>query len=88
MLLIQKLKQFERQVVYLRWGASSEYGKIKYVGADFIEFEVLDVETLEYVETVVINSQIILEVIIGGSDISRILAEYSGNLPPAARDLG
>ena len=85
MFLIQKLKQFERQMVFLRWGGSSEYGKLKYIGADFVEFEVLDTDTMEYVETIIINSQLILEVVIGGSDIARILAEFSGNLPPAMK---
>jgi len=84
--LIQRLKQYERQVVFLRWGGSAEYGKINYVGSDFIEFQVLDLDSMEYTEMVIINYQIILEVILEGSDISRILAEYSGTLPSAPRD--
>lgn len=81
MRLIQKLKQFERQYVFIRWATAEEYGKLKYVGSDFIEFEVINVETMEYVETVLINNQLILEVIIGGADISRIIAEVSSQLP-------
>lgn len=81
MRLIQKLKQFERQYVFIRWATAEEYGKIKYVGSDFIEFEVINVETMDYVETVLINNQLILEVIIGGADISRIIAEVSSQLP-------
>lgn len=81
MRLIQKLKQFERQYVFIRWATAEEYGKIKYVGSDFIEFEVINVETMEYVETVLINNQLILEVMIGGADISRIIAEVSSQLP-------
>lgn len=78
--IVQKLKQFERQVVFLRWGSSSEYGKIKYVGYDFVEFQVLDPDEMEYTETILINPQIILEMVVGGTDISRIIAEYSSKL--------
>lgn len=84
--ITQKLKQFERSLVFIRWGGSAEYGKINYVGSDFVEFEVLDVETMEYTETVIMNSQLILEVIVKGSDISRILAEYSCTLPDAEKN--
>jgi hypothetical protein len=78
--LVQKLKQFEKQIVFLRWSSCGEYGKIKYVGYDFVEFEVLDIKTMEYDETVLINPQVILEMVIGGYDISRIIAEYSSKL--------
>lgn len=80
MRLIQKLKQFEHQYVFMRWATAEEYGKIKYVGYDFVQFDVINVETMEYVETVLINSQLILEVIIGGADIARIVAEVSSKL--------
>ena len=86
MRLIQKLKQFERQYIFLRWATAEEYGKLKYVGTDFVEFDVIDVETMEYLETVLINNQLILEVIIGGSDISRIVAEVSSQLPSTKKD--
>ena len=81
MRLVDKLKQFERQVVYLRWANNGAYGKLKYVGSDFVEFEVLDTDEMEYVETVLINSQLILEVICNSTDISRIVAEFSCRLP-------
>jgi hypothetical protein len=87
MRLIQKLKQFERQYMFLRWATAEEYGKLKYVGSDFVEFDVIDVETMEYRETVLINSQLILEVVIGGADIARILAEVSSQLPSTKNDL-
>lgn len=77
MILIQKLKAFEKNIVFLRWATDAEFGRIKYVGADFIEFEVLDMETFEYMETVLINHQLILEVVIGGLEVSRIIAEMS-----------
>lgn len=81
MRLIQKLKQFEKQYMFLRWATAEEYGKLKYVGSDFIEFEVINVDTMEYTETVLINTQLVLEVVIGGPDISRIIAEVSSKLP-------
>lgn len=86
MRLIQKLKQFERQYMFLRWATAEEYGKLKYVGHDFVEFEVINVETMDYVETVLINTQLILEVVIGGPDISRIVAEISSQLPSVNKE--
>lgn len=86
MRLIQKLKQFERQYMFIRWATAEEYGKLKYVGHDFIEFDVINVDTMEYTETILINTQLILEVVIGGADISRIVAEVSSKLPSINKD--
>lgn len=80
MKLINRLKIFEHKYVFLRWATGAEYGKINYVGEDYVEFAILDIDTMEYRETVMINSQLILEVIFGGSDISRIIAEISSML--------
>ena len=82
MKLIEKMKVFEEQYVFLRWATGAEYGKVITVGEDFIEFNILDVDTMEYRETVIINSQLILEAVFGGPDISRIVAEISSMLPP------
>ena len=70
MKLLNRLKVFEQKYVFLRWAMGAEYGKIVYVGEDYMEFK----------ETVMINSQLLLEVIFGGSDISRIVAEISSML--------
>lgn len=86
MRLIQKLKQFERHYMFLRWATAEEYGKLKYVGHDFVEFEIINIETMEYVETVLINSQLILEAMIGGADIARIVAEVSSQLPSTNKE--
>lgn len=86
MRLTQKLKQFERQYMFLRWATAEEYGKLKYVGSDFVEFDVINVETMEYTETVLINNQLILEVVIGGADIARIVAEVSSKLPSTNKE--
>ena len=81
MKLTDKLKIFEKQLVFMKWGASEGYGRLNYVGYDFVEFEIFDTEVLEYTDKILINSQLILEVVVKGSDIARILAEYSAALP-------
>ena len=81
MKLINRMKIFEQKYVFLRWATGAEYGKIAYVGDDYIEFNIIDVDTMEYRETIVINSQLILEIVFGGADISRIVAEISSMLP-------
>jgi hypothetical protein len=81
MKLINKIKQFEKQFVFLRWADTEEYGKIQYVGFDFIEFQVLNIETLEYTDNVLINSNLILEVVFASPDINRLIFELSCNLP-------
>ena len=86
MLLVSKLKMFERQMVFMKWGNSEGYGRINYVGHDFLEFEIFDIDILEYTDKILINSQLILEVVIKGSDIARILAEYSASLPEHKKD--
>ena len=83
MKLIEKMKVFEEQYLFLRWATGAEYGKVITVGEDFIEFNILDVDTMEYRETVIINSQLVLEIVFGGSDISRLIAEISSLLPDA-----
>lgn len=80
MRMIQKLKSLEKAVVFLRWVTDAQFGKIKYVGEDFIEFEVLDTDSMEYTETVLINSQLILEAIVSGYEVARIIAEIAVNL--------
>ena len=83
MKLINRMKMFEQKYVFLRWATGAEYGKITYVGEDYVEFNIIDVDTMEYRETVMINSQLILEAVFGGPDISRIIAEISSLLPDA-----
>lgn len=80
MKLINRLKIFEQKYVFLRWATGAEYGKVIYAGDDFVEFNIIDIDTMEYRETVIINSQLILEVVFGGPDVSRIVAEISSML--------
>jgi len=86
MRMIQKLKALEKAVVFLRWATDAQFGKIKYVGEDFIEFDILDMDSMEYTETVLINCQMLLEVIVSGFEVSRIIAEMSHKIEIA--DLG
>ena len=64
MKLINRMKVFEQKYVFLRWATGAEYGKITYVGDDYVEFNIIDVDTMEYRETVIINSQLILEAVL------------------------
>ena len=81
MKLVNRLKVFEQKYVNLRWATGAEYGKVVYVGDDYIEFNIIDMDTMEYRETTIINSSLILEAIFGGPDIARIVAEISSMLP-------
>ena len=79
--LVEKVKQFQGNYAFVRWMNAEEYGKSKYVGSDFIQFDIVNISTMEYFETVFIKSSLILEVTVGGADIARIIAEVSSKLP-------
>ncbi len=80
MRLTEKLKEYENQFMFIRWAMGGEYGKLRYVGSDFIEFEIIDTASMEFSETMFIQSGLILEVCIGGCDIARIVAEFSSKI--------
>lgn len=80
MRLVEKLKDYENQYMFIRWATGGEYGKLVYAGEDFIEFDTINVDSMEYSETVLIHAPLILEVSIGGTDIARILAEVSSKI--------
>lgn len=80
MKLVEKLKEYEGQYVFIRWATGGEYGKLIYAGDDFVEFNIIDVDSMDYRETVLIYSPLILEVSIGGADIARIVAEVSSKI--------
>ena len=80
MKLQEKLKEYENQYLFLRWATGGEYGKLMYVGEDFVEFNIIDVGTMSYRETALIYAPLILEVSIGGADVARILAEVSSKM--------
>lgn len=79
MLLMQKLKALEKQILFLRWATGEAYGKLQYVGNDFIEFTTIDPE-VQYAETIILRPSLILEVVVGGTTINKIIAELSHNL--------
>ena len=81
MRLVEKLREFENQYMYVKWATGGEYGKLISTGDDYIELDVINVDTMEYAETIIIYSPLILEVAIGGADIHRIVAEVSSKLP-------
>ncbi len=80
MKLLEKLKEYENQYLFLRWATGGEYGKLMYVGEDFVEFNIIDVDTMSYRETALIYAPLILEASIGGADVARILAEVSSKM--------
>lgn len=80
MRLVEKLKEYENQYMFIKWATGGEYGKLIYAGEDFIEFNVIDVDTMDYSETVLIHSPLIFEVAIGGADVQRIVAEVSSKI--------
>ena len=86
MRMVHKLKSYERAVVFMRWANDEEFGRIKYVGDDFVEFEILDMDNMSFTDTILINSQLILEVVVSGYEISKVIAEISANLPVADLD--
>lgn len=77
MKMLEKLKEYENQYIFMRWATGGEYGKLMFAGEDFVEFNIIDIDTMSYKETMVIYSPLILEVAIGGADIARIVAELS-----------
>ena len=81
MKLVEKLKEFENNYIFLKWATGGEYGKLISVGEDFVEFNVIDIETMNYRETLLLYAPLILEVAIGGADLARILAEVSSQMP-------
>ena len=80
MKMLERLREFENQYVYVKWALGGDYGKLLSVGDDYIEFAVIDTETMEYRETIIILAQLLLEVSIGGADVARIIAEVSSKM--------
>ena len=82
----QRLEMFTGQYMFIKWVGGSEYVKLMNVGDDFYEFDVIDIDTMEYQETLMIQHNLLLEVTLGGDDVQRILAEMSCNLPAVNRE--
>ena len=41
MKMLEKLKEYENQYVFMRWATGGEYGKLMFVGEDFVEFNIM-----------------------------------------------
>ncbi len=80
MRMLERLREFESQYVFVKWALGGEYGKLIAVGDDFVELDVIDVETMEFRETLMIMSSLLLEVSVGGADVARIIAEVSSRM--------
>lgn len=86
MRLVERLRNYENQYVFIRWAMGGEYGKLIYAGDDFVEFNIIDIETMSYRETMLIYAPLILEISVGGPDIARIVAEVSSRMPVIEKD--
>ncbi|MBR1907308.1 hypothetical protein IJ818_00020 [bacterium] len=86
MRLLNRLQMLEGQYMFIKWVGGCEYAKLVNVALDFYEFDVIDIETMEYKETVMIRPDLLMEVTLGGADVQRVLAEMCCNMPSASRD--
>lgn len=80
MRLIERLKALKNQYIYVKWAGGNEYGKLIGIGKEHIELNVIDINTMEYQETLLLQDRLIMEVSFGGLDISRIVAEVSSQI--------
>lgn len=75
------LKMYEGQYMFIKWIGGSDYAKLVRVGKDFYQFNIIDIDSMDYQETIMLQHNLLLEVTLGGADVQRILAEMSCNLP-------
>ncbi len=75
MRLAQRLKTFENQYMHIKWATGCGYGKLVRVGDDFIEFEVVDLDTMTSDGTIMINAALVFEVALASTDVMRVIAE-------------
>lgn len=71
----------EGQYMFIKWVGGCEYVKLVSAEIDFYEFDVINIETMEYKETILIRPNLLMEVTYGGADVQRVLAEMCCNLP-------
>ncbi len=86
MKLFERLRFLEGQYMFIKWIGGNDYAKLAKSGDDYYEFHIIDIETMEYKETVIIQHNMLIEVTFGGPDVQRVLAEVSSQLPSAYRD--
>lgn len=80
MRLLNRLKDLEGQYMFIKWVGGCEYVKLINAAIDFYEFNIIDIETMEYKETIMIRPNLLMEVTYGGADVQRVLAEMCCNL--------
>ena len=80
MRLIERLKKLEGHYMFIKWVGGCEYAKLVSVAVDFYEFNIIDIETMEYKETIMIRPNLLMEVTYGGADVQRVLAEMCCNI--------
>ncbi len=80
MRLIERLKKLEGHYMFIKWVGGCEYAKLVSVAIDFYEFNIIDIETMEYKETIMIRPNLLMEVTYGGADVQRVLAEMCCNM--------
>lgn len=66
--------------MFIKWVGGCEYAKLVSVAVDFYEFNIIDIETMEYKETIMIRPNLLMEVTYGGADVQRVLAEMCCNI--------
>ena len=80
MSLVQRLSFLEGQYMFIKWVGGNEYVKLIHSEEDFLEFNVIDIDTMDYKETLMIRANLLMEITLGGADVQRILAEMSCNI--------
>ena len=80
MKLINRLELLEGQYMFVKWIGGCEYAKLVNVAFDFIEFDIIDIDSMTYKETIFIRPDLIMEVTFGGPDVQRVLAEMCCNI--------
>ena len=75
MRLFNRLKLLEGQYMFVKWVGGCEYVKLVHAESDFFEFNIIDIETMEYKETILMRPNLLLEITFGGPDVQRVLAE-------------
>ncbi|MBR2526394.1 hypothetical protein IKE67_08010 [bacterium] len=80
MRLLNRLKLLEGQYMFIKWVGGCEYVKLINAAVDFYEFDIIDIETMEYKETIMIRPNLLMEVTFGGPDVQRVLAEMCCNM--------
>ncbi len=80
MRLLNRLKLLEGQYMFIKWVGGCEYVKLVNASVDFYEFDIIDIESMEYKETILIRPNLLMEITFGGADVQRVLAEMCCNI--------